>query len=279
MYKFPNHLLHLITFYFIYSFIRWGLHICMISLVSFIHFLLKHKLSVIESWIFSHGWYLVAWSELLTLALFYRFIQSDDLRYFLKHFLEDLTRPYQFKNSLIYLLFLFLATFLWTQARVVQGPELAHFSIFQSVFGQLFFWGGDFLALYYLSLNYPLIGIKHKVIGTVSILMIYSWFTYHTYIFKDKFSLETLSFYLLILTFVFWQKKALPLLVMIILFYIIPYHLFLGKDLIWGSDIVILQTNRELGWSGLLVLFAIMGIKYSGTQFFINDRIKQGEQI
>ena len=57
-----------IVFYALFSMTLWGLHLIIISLVSFFHFILGHNIRTIGYWIADRGWQIIIITKL---SLFY----------------------------------------------------------------------------------------------------------------------------------------------------------------------------------------------------------------
>jgi uncharacterized membrane protein len=70
---YANLLKHLL-FLFLGLLMLWGVHIIELSLVSFFHFLLDHRLAVIEGWVFDKAWEMILIAKVLPILFLLKFV-------------------------------------------------------------------------------------------------------------------------------------------------------------------------------------------------------------
>lgn len=61
--------------YGIYQIIGWLFFMILVSVSTFFHFLLNHRLGVIEDWLFEFGWQLIIFSKLISFIFLYSFFK------------------------------------------------------------------------------------------------------------------------------------------------------------------------------------------------------------
>ena len=83
-------------------------YLIIVSILAYFHFLLDHSLSVIEDWIFDHGWEIVIASKLLSLFIIVNFlnVQTDE-RAPLRKYLLDFKRNTP-REIFVIIMFLFV---------------------------------------------------------------------------------------------------------------------------------------------------------------------------
>ncbi len=123
----------------------------LISVFSFFHFQLGHRVGIIEDWIFDQGWMLVVFSKFLSFYIFYKIYTLDFSFDFL---LKKLwTRPSaSFVVSLC---------FIWLMQILVWGKPnfsgvITYSIILDSILGQFAFYFFDFFILHLIIIKYPI---------------------------------------------------------------------------------------------------------------------------
>lgn len=148
-----------ILYFCFYLFALWFMNIIVVSIISFFHFQLGHRLGTIENWLFEQGWAPILISKLLAFLVLLKISQlrlTD--RALLGHLLIKSWRPPRIEMMAS---FLFLAFFIiWFGSP--QLKEAGHLNIWEivvSFFSSLVFYSIDFSVI--LVLEY-IFGIEKK---------------------------------------------------------------------------------------------------------------------
>ncbi len=91
-----------------YSF-SWAIHIILISIVSFFHFRLGHRLMVIENWIYDFSWVVLLLSKTFAIGLYLRYFSNERFEgRFLKYIKEGVSihRPLMYVIPILCTIFL-----------------------------------------------------------------------------------------------------------------------------------------------------------------------------
>jgi len=147
-YRVATPMLTMLVFYFIF----WLSHLFLISVISFFHFLLEHRLGIIEDWIFYQGWEIVMISKGFAFFIIVKFltIRVD--------FKISLTRLLKQHLSIIpvhmfILSFAMLFSFLlWMRPGLSPESNFYPLRMVVCYFGNILFFGTDLLILWILGL-------------------------------------------------------------------------------------------------------------------------------
>lgn len=142
------------------------LHLALVSLVAFFHFLLDHDIAVIEIWINENSWELLVISKLIAFFIFSKVIQLNlDPANNLKEIMSKLRFLPDLKGTVLILFFSLLYPALLNVFEIQLIPvgewEFSHFQI-ASFIGNIFFYLLDFFLIVYLVMNLKLRGKTNR---------------------------------------------------------------------------------------------------------------------
>ena len=213
-------------------------HVVLISIITFFHFLLDHRLIVVENWIYDFSWTLFLISKSVCFYLYYKFFIYTMSRTSL---LDLLKREVNFKSSENYILPLISLGFICFYA----NPNMRENTDFD--LGRSLFHGGCVLFTMFIDLIMLKLMMKEFSRNTLRFteVLIFSLINYLA--FQGTFLFTSLSFHVLIINFLFFYfyfyKKSMGLSLSFIFLFVIPLYLFLGFDPVWNGDFSLFSTS------------------------------------
>jgi|GEM_PF-4580705 hypothetical protein len=249
-----NFLKHLL-FLFLGLMMLWGVHILELSVVSFFHFLLDHRLAVIEGWVFDKAWEMILVAKILPILFLLKFVYLKSLsRHPLRdQFLSGIKVPsYEIWVTIVVSLIL---TALFTKPTLNPGmTQWDGFKNFINAFSLFIFFMCDVFYIDALERMYP-IATKLKILRN----FVYSLISF---LIVEKIFLHALNltpffgmtlFFLLMLHH--YKKNWLET-SCYLFFFLIPAITLLGLDFIWKdtfSVFIIKGDNPTLLFLGIYI--------------------------
>lgn len=166
-----------IWYYLGFCLLFFVLHLAMVSLVAFFHFLLDHDIAIIEIWIHDNSWELLITSKFISFIIFMKIIQ---LNFASVARLRELPNKLKFipdlKGVALVLFFSILYPALLNVFEIQLIPvadwDFSHFQ-FASFIGNVLFYLLDFLLILYLITNLKLTGKKNRLFLFLVISLIF----------------------------------------------------------------------------------------------------------
>ena len=229
-----------------YQIVHILIHLALISVVSFFHFLLKHRLADIEDWIFDKGWEIATLGKILSFIVIYWFLNSRfETRHTFKKVLTDLRGKI---SSEVFIAIFFLFIFTLFIGVPYQG-EFISFSLFKGILAFIcstLFFMTDALILLLLNAIYPL----KKKYWHLEIL-VFSLMTYLISLILFQYS-EAMGFFVFFghfLTFYLLRFKDKLEWIHALFFnilYLSPLIAVFGLDPIWGGSFSPLNMKNSI---------------------------------
>lgn len=224
-----------LLYYCAYSSVLWGLHLVIISIISFFHFLLDHNIRVIGEWVADRGWQIIILSKILIFYLATLFInlklsKTIPIRLWFRNHQQFMR--IEIFTCLVFLLFAVLG---------VGGASLNKTMLFEidrvvlSVVGTFVFFATDYLIIALLDYMYPLKEKKDKLLRVVIFPALFYFFSAITFKYEQTISLKLYAFFLLLMYLGQWKRINWSYPCSFLLFFIIPICSFIGHDPVWGE--------------------------------------------
>ncbi len=224
------------------------------SLGAFIHFLLEHEISIIESWLQNYGWEIVIIAKSMALTAMYYWSKVKSRHWpSLKSIKSILTEWVQYK-SMVLTVFSLLG--------IIALGELTLNPIYTSYLwghiisfvGVMFFYGTDIFYWLYCNDQFP--SSKRRVWEKLSFLCI-SLVAFRVSV-PDYFKLWpiVLFVYFNLLLITHSQLKRFSSAFWFLILFVGPMNTFMGVDLVWGSDF----SPFELKQSSLVTFLVVCGM-------------------
>lgn len=243
-------------YYFLFCLLFVLIHLLLVSIFSFFHFLLDHEMGTIESWISRNSWELISFAKGSSFFLVYKLTKLNDYKEkkFWDYFKELLQRPS--KKSIILVLFI-LGIFYALIVQYGGGIKSNQFLddvLFSSFFGSLCFFGIDVICLIYL---YQFFGHKPES------YWVYTFYNLILFILASKIVLPYMTKYLILLvvhfltlSYLSHQYKLSDILVYLVLI-VAPMSSFFGLDLVWDNSFAIVNYNEKIPVIGILSIWLV----------------------
>lgn len=284
---FPQHF----TYYAAYQLLVLIVHLIIVSFISFFHFLLDHRLSVIEEWAFEKSWEIAILTKVISLYFILKFIliksESRDIKKEIlpKKAFSNIPMSFYVSSIFLFLLLLWLGNPSFSETR-----DFSIFNFLISWIGTIIFYCSDLLVLYSLKNYYPLKGgnraLSFLVIPTVFYYCGKIIFIYNSNI---TFFVVFSMFILMLVSELEKRQFVYPLL--LTTFVIAPFAAIFGIDPLWGNSNSFLVMKHSYSVINLVIVSLIfvgyllakhMGIKnmfrffYFGIiNFFKSFRLKR----
>lgn len=262
-----------LMFYGIYCSSLWLLHLALISIIAFFHFLLDHNIRTLGDWISDRGWALIIISKLLIFYLATLFINLKLSKLISWDVL--LRNNYQALRSKFIVIFIFLILALMFAGNISINLGFL-FSLIRSFFivvGVFIFFGTDYLINFVLDHLYPIENKAYKWIKLIVFPTMFYFFTSMTFRYEMTVSMNIFSFYFLLTYLGEWKRKNWSYPLIVLLGFILPCYLIFGADPVWGTiySPFISSYIKSFWFSFSLVVMCVMYLEY--------DAIKKPEYI
>lgn len=260
-------------YYFLYLLTFLGMHLVLISSSTFFHFILEHKVAVIESWIYEHAWIHIILAKLLALFLVAKIILIySNLRYPFKDFLLNNIAKVD-AQSFVIIAMLFILIPCSVMPLSFQAQDIDMYKILISYIGLLLYYFLDLLFLDIVSAN---------TFGKKS----------HQYFLEFSYSLQfilcsyivfpqvrqNLLFFFFNFIICFLLKKILWSGALYLAVVAVPYTIILALDPLWKNMENFVTIKRTLDFRQLLILFimVLLYLKFKSYRNFSHSQNVNG---
>lgn len=223
------------------------IHLIVLSIVAFFHFLLEHRMGDIQDWVFFHGWEVVGLGKIIALIIMARFIGilSIERRPFV--YLFRFQRGFFKKDVLMALTIFILGIIIVGDPQHIVGSEFDLYRTFVSFLGHFIFYGSDALVILALNKFLPLKDGQWRY--QVVLFSLISFFVQkNVFLFGVGWKAEVI--FALIMCFylirfendVAWIHTILAILILFA-----PLATFFGLDPLWGNKFSTFRFTGEVG--------------------------------
>lgn len=227
-----------------------------VSVISFFHFLLDHKLGVIEDWIFDKGWEIVVLVKIMSFAIVQKFVQlpSASRQPFRDLLIESWRRPSRQIFALCVASFLII---LLTSAPLLNADY--HASLFKTVIS----YSGiavltllDVFLLLSLRMHYGFSAWESRfAIFLMSVLFCLCNDAFFP--FASGFGIREFFFHLLTLQLALHSRDNWSDAAFFTLLVTAPAVALLGLDPVWGAKFSIFYTSSSSGFASSISIWLI----------------------
>jgi len=234
--------------------------VLIVSLISFIHFLLGHSIEVIEEWIFDNGWTIIISGKVISLILLFKFYNlKRNEKYRWKEKIWSHFTSVNKETLLVLLFFLFLAIFFGFNENKSYVFDV--FKLIISYFFGLLFYFLDVFFLMFLSkdqmekgnwLYYLLFSLTFAIFSKLSFLLV----TINSS--TSKPNLIVTFFNMVILLFLLDLSRPKPSNLtnplLFLIFFICPMMAVFSWDPIWGGTYSFFESGALFDGKTYLVV-------------------------
>ena len=207
----------------------WAIHIVLVSIVSFFHFRLDHRLMVIENWIYDFSWLAFFISKTIAIFLYLKYFSSERVE---GRFVKNILTSFSRLDGIFYLIplvsMIFLMFFIQPEQKLNSNFEISR-SIFHAI-SILFIFGVDLVFL--KTINTFKDGINWIEVLVCSFMSLLFFKLSMPY---SNMELFFFNINFIIFTF-FYFSKELSFPMSFVAFVVVPLYTLLGFDPIWGGD-------------------------------------------
>ncbi len=236
-------------------------HLVLLSIIAFFHFLLDHRLADIQDWVFFHGWEILGLGKLLSLAVMSRFlgVLSIERRPFFS--LIQLKKGIWRKEVFICLVFSLLGLIIIGSPFQEPNYEFSFYRIVVNSFGVAIFFLSEAFLLLALNEWMPL---KRGQWPIEIICFSFLSFVIHKSLFVFGTGWDGTVIFHLIMVYFFLKLRGdhawLHSCVYTVL-YIVPLCVFFGVDPLWADKFSFFRFSHTIG--GVEVgVFTVLSIFY-----------------
>jgi hypothetical protein len=248
-----------IKYYLLFSFVLWGVHLILISLISYFHLLLNHNIRTIGDWIMDRGWALIILSKILIFYIALQFVRLKSnkmtkVRSFLRNSIQ-LPR----KEIIVALFFCLIGLMGVGKMSPNHSLILEIDRILLSIIGTFIFFSVDYALVVVLEIFFPLeTEIEKRQKLFVFPLLFYA-FSYSTFLYEQTVSFRLYAFFFLLLYVGEWRRRNWTLPMLFLIAFLIPIYAFMGLDPVWSSSYSLFRAESTITTFSLFVLigFAI----------------------
>lgn len=222
----------------------WGVHIIELSIVSFFHFLLGHRLAVIESWVFDKAWEMILVAKILPFIFLLKFVylKSQSRHPLRDQVLSGVKFPSYETWVAVVVSLILVALF----AQPILNPSMTQWDglkTFINTVSLFMFFMCDVFFIDALERMYPIATkfktLRNFIYSLVAFLIVKSVFLHALNI--TPFFGMTLFF---ILTLHHYKKNWLET-SFYLFFFLVPAITLLGLDFIWKETFSIFVTKND----------------------------------
>lgn len=223
-----------------------------ISLFSFFHFLLKHKVSEIEEWIYEHGWLIIISSKILSTYVILKFTTlKNSYRKPIKEFFQnDLRMPS--RDIFVLSLFFLISNIIFSKPYFFEHLNSEFLKILISFISVILFYFTDIVTIYFIE-KHTSISKLEKFLRMIFYLLIFyltNKLIFPMISFKEASAsgsplfeinlLMTFHFFIILyigqfLTEIKKTQSNLGNALFYLVFIVAPFSAFFGQDPLWGD--------------------------------------------
>ncbi|MFW5887426.1 MAG: hypothetical protein ACOCUH_01375 [Bacteriovoracia bacterium] len=241
-----------------YLFIFGLLHLAILSFVAFFHFLLGHRIPIVEDWLHSHGWVIFIFSKLVAVTIILRIIhQTFHLENPLKGYIHEGLQRFPSKHSFLSMFFL-LFFILWWGAPVnnTGKDEILEANVL-SFWGVLIFYLSDFLVLSLGRYFFSLKGIIQKILYYTCFPLLFFFISKAVIPYEKDLQIWYAFHLLMCLLFDRLGNYRWIISIMYLLVIVIPLAVLWGINPIYGDNYSLYSLTRSISPLLLVSLSAV----------------------
>lgn len=252
-------------FYFFFYAVLWGVHLILISLISFFHLLLDHNIRTIGDWIGDRGWSLIILSKVFVFYLAMLFVNLKTKKIFsLKSYFRNSVQAPRIE-VIVTLLFLIIALFGLGEIHINKTMIIEIDRLLLSIAGSFIFFAVDYVLLVILDVFYPVREERLRLKRIILFPLFFYFFTAATFVYEQTITLKLYAFFILLIYSGEWRRKNWTLPAVFLIAFIVPSFSLFGLDPVWGEIYSPMAASKKISTSSvfILIFFAIGYLHYT----------------
>lgn len=240
----------------------WGVHVVVISLVAFFHFILEYRLAQVESWIFDRAWEIIIFCKLISLLFILKFVylKSNSRAPLREQFLSGIKWPGHEIWGLVVASHFVLFAFVYP----VKNPEITNIFVLKNIInylGLIVFFISDVFLIDALERMNPLRSKKAEIRNFLLAAIVFLSMKL-TYGYGENITALVALFVFFTFSLHSYKKYWIDTFLYISLF-LAPALVLLGQDFIWKAQFSpFISSSAEL--PAVFLAIFIMSIVYVG---------------
>lgn len=245
-----------IKYYALFYFVLWGLHLILISLISYFHLLLDHNIRTIGDWIEDRGWALIIISKVLIfyLALLFIRLKSKKINLVRSYFRNSMQLPR--KEIIVSLLFLLLGLMGLGSIDINRTLIFEIDRIILSVAGTFIFFSVDYILLIVLEIFFPINEQVDQKRRLFIFPLLFYYFTYATFIYEQTVTLKLYAFFFLLMYVGEWRRRNWTMPLLFLVAFLVPTYALFGLDPVWNANYTFLKMDRSVSTFSIFILIS-----------------------
>jgi hypothetical protein len=246
----------ILWFYGSYCFSFVLVHLLLISVFTFFHFLLDHEMGAIENWISLNGWEIIVLAKLISLGLIAKIIQVNTYKQF--NFLDEIrdavTLPSKKSISIVFFMIVMFYSLLIQFGGGIQSNKVWEDLFFSSFLGSCLFYSFDILCIG-LIIKYFDLKITEPIKIFIFCLLFFVISSKIVLPYMDKYSFFLVIHFASI--FYLGYHRNIGDLLLYLFFIIAPQSAFFGIDLVWDNSYSVFSHKDNIPLLGTLGIWGI----------------------
>jgi hypothetical protein len=261
---------HIVKFYMAFAIIYLIFDVAFVSIIAFFHFLLDHDMSIVENWVYRNSWEILSLSKIISFAITMKVVNVKIYRE--NPFLEFLKKGFINPNHYIFVVIIFLATFINALGDVKIQMAHTKYSTFHAIsfLGNFIFYFTDYILLFYLKSLYPIYRNWENYFFIIFTSLSFFIFSLITIPYSKELSIFLLLHFLSLILFTLPRAANWSIGLAYILLLICPLATFIGVDPIWSSDFSLFKLSNPLPFSYII---AIWGLTFGYNYYMRGKRL------
>jgi len=247
-----------LKYYSLFYLILWSMHLILISLISYFHFLLNHNIRTIGDWIGDRGWELIILSKILIFYFALQFIRLklNKVKFINSYFQNSFQLPR--KEIVASLLFLLIALMGLGGVKVNQSFIAEFGRVILSIVGTFVFFSVDYALLIVLEIFFPIQNQGQRSQKLLIFPFLFYCFTYSTFIYEQTVNFNLYAFFFLLMYVGEWKRRNWNIPLIFLVLFLIPVYSFFGFDPVWSDNYSIFTMERAVDSFSFFILIAFV---------------------
>lgn len=265
-----------IIYYLLFFLLIWFLHMAIVSIGAFFHFILQHPISVIEEWIYDHCWPIIISAKLMAFGIILKFlfIREDSTRSLAQKIRSGIIEP----TKEIYVIIVFVLIYIVVLSKIVffDGPRESIGRMMLSYIATFLFFAIDVVFFFLMDKIYPLTQ-REKLFRLFSFSFLFWGFGRLIFAYQENFYTFPIFVMIILLRMIDWSQHNWFLPILFIIFAVSPLSSFLGLDPIWRGDYsFVIATEKILLRDYIIMLIPIwFYLRWKNKNLYLPNKDKK----
>lgn len=242
--------------YFLYCFLFILIHLMLVSVLSFFHFLLDHEMGIVENWLSLNGWEILVLGKVLAFAVMAKFlvVNTNEKNIFFQHISHMERLPSKRVVAIIIFLLIMFYSLLNQFGGGIQSNQILDQLFLSSYLGSIFFYGIDILFLIFLGRIFQ-IKLKYSLPTFLTCLILFFISSKIVLPYTGKYAVFLIVHFSLL--FYLSSHQNIGNIISYLALVVAPLSSFLGVDLVWDNSYSVFTYSKQLPVLGVLLIWGV----------------------